>query len=239
VAFPETRRFFREEVVLETGVPLRPGFVPREAEPTDTLRVLVLGGSQGAKTLNEAVPRALARLALPLRVLHQCGRAHARETEALYAELELGARAVVTPFIEDVNQALADADLVVGRAGAGALAEICVVGRPSLLVPYPFAGDHQRFNAISLSERGAARYVLAAEASPERLEREIGALLADRQGLSEMGRRARALGRPDAAAVIAKDLLTLAGLAHRAPCVPARVSNEPGSSVPLTVSEVV
>jgi len=238
VAFPEARRFFRNSAVLETGVPLRSGFAPCEAEPTDTLRILVLGGSQGAKTLNQSVPRALARLRSKVRVLHQCGRAHSAETQALYAELQMSERAVVTPFIEDVNQALTEADLVVGRAGAGALAEICAVGRPSLLVPYPFAGDHQRFNAISLSERGAASYVLAAEATPERLEREIAALVLNPDRLREMGRRARALGRPHAADVIAKDLLGLAGLALAVPSASARAADGPANSAPFTLSEV-
>jgi UDP-N-acetylglucosamine--N-acetylmuramyl-(pentapeptide) pyrophosphoryl-undecaprenol N-acetylglucosamine transferase len=213
-AFPESARFFRPSAVLETGVPLRAGFAARpqngEARPA---RILILGGSQGAKTLNESLPRALSRLEQPITVLHQAGAQHEQVTRDLYAELGLAPRAKVTPFIEDMAEALGDSDLVVGRAGAGAVSEICAVGRASVLIPYPFAGDHQRFNALSLERRGAALTVLSKEATPERLHQEISALLADRARLSGMAERARSLGRPEAARAIAADLLSLAGLA--------------------------
>jgi UDP-N-acetylglucosamine--N-acetylmuramyl-(pentapeptide) pyrophosphoryl-undecaprenol N-acetylglucosamine transferase len=119
------------------------------------------------------------------------------------------------PFIDDMSEALARAELVIGRAGAGAVSEICAVGRPSVLIPYPYAGDHQRFNALSLERRGAAVTVLAKDADPERLAREIGALLADRAKLGAMAGQARAFGRPNAALTIARDLLLLAGLSSQ------------------------
>ncbi|MFZ5894362.1 MAG: undecaprenyldiphospho-muramoylpentapeptide beta-N-acetylglucosaminyltransferase [Myxococcota bacterium] len=239
VGFPEARRFFRDGRVLDTGVPLRAGFVPREPQSNSGVpRILVLGGSQGAKTLNQAVPRALARLGVPLQVVHQCGPAHLGETQALYAELGMQERAQVIPFIQDVNQALGAADLVIGRAGASAVSEVCAVGRPSLLVPYPFAGDHQRFNALSIEQRGAARTVLAAEATPERLEQELRVLLSEPSRLLEMGRRARALGRPEAAQVIARDLLALAGLADVAPSSAKSSSAPSAPAAPLALSEV-
>jgi UDP-N-acetylglucosamine--N-acetylmuramyl-(pentapeptide) pyrophosphoryl-undecaprenol N-acetylglucosamine transferase len=174
---------------------------------------LVLGGSQGAKTLNESVPRALAALGQPVSVVHQAGSRHEAPTRELYAELGLAESARVMPFIDDMSDALARADLVIGRAGAGAVSEICAVGRPSVLIPYPYAGDHQRFNAMSLEQRGAAVTVLAKDAKPERLAQEIGSLLGDRARLSAMARQARSLGRPNAALAIARDLLALAGLA--------------------------
>jgi UDP-N-acetylglucosamine--N-acetylmuramyl-(pentapeptide) pyrophosphoryl-undecaprenol N-acetylglucosamine transferase len=170
--------------------------------------VLVLGGSQGAQALNEAVPHALARGTAS--VVHQAGAGRDEAVRALYAELGVGERAEVVPFIDDVPGALADADLVVGRAGASAVAEICAVGRPSLLVPYPFAGGHQRENAESLGRRGAAVCVPAEEATPERLATEIDRLVRDSAILPRMAAAARALGRPAAAAVIAGDLLALA-----------------------------
>jgi UDP-N-acetylglucosamine--N-acetylmuramyl-(pentapeptide) pyrophosphoryl-undecaprenol N-acetylglucosamine transferase len=131
----------------------------------------------------------------------------------LYAELRVRAR--VEPFIDDMPAALAAADLVIGRAGAGAVAEICAVGRPSLLVPYPFAGDHQRFNAASLVARGAALCVLTKEATLERLQAELVRLDADHDALRRMAAAARALGRPAAATAVAEDLLVLAGLARK------------------------
>jgi UDP-N-acetylglucosamine--N-acetylmuramyl-(pentapeptide) pyrophosphoryl-undecaprenol N-acetylglucosamine transferase len=217
-AFDESARFFRPGVVLKSGVPLRPGFaaVPY-TRARGALSVLVLGGSQGARSLNDAVPRSLAQLGVEVAVVHQCGRAQESEVRALYEELGLGARAAVTPFIHDMPRALAEAELVIGRAGASAVGEICAVGRPSLLVPYPFAGDHQKLNAEALARDGAAVWVPNAEASPERLARELSDLVLDSGRLRAMAESARRLGRPDAARVIALDLLQLAGFPCTAP----------------------
>jgi UDP-N-acetylglucosamine--N-acetylmuramyl-(pentapeptide) pyrophosphoryl-undecaprenol N-acetylglucosamine transferase len=212
-AFRVTEAHFAPSVVRATGVPLRDGFAPRPY-PTrrGPLRVLVLGGSQGAKTLNETVPRALGRVGAPLQVVHQCGPAHREAVEALYAELGAGDVRVV-PFIDDMPAALAEAELVVSRSGAGAVSEICAVGRPSLLVPYPYAaGDHQRVNAEVLEQAGAARCILAAEASVERLTAVIEDLLEDSATLPRMAQAAQRLGRPQAADAIARDFLELAGL---------------------------
>src|SRR6478736_2217474 len=209
-AFAESERHFVPSVVVRAGVPIRAGFQPVLYTPQlDAPRVLVLGGSQGAKSLNEAVPRALAQTAANLRVTHQCGAAHEADARRLYAELGLEA-----------------------RAGASAVSEICAVGRPSLLVPYPFAsGDHQRVNAESLVRAGAALCVTSTEATPERISAEISALLGDAPRLLRMAERARALGRPDAAHAIAVDFLGLAGVAPNE----RRVAQSPasdGSSAP-------
>jgi UDP-N-acetylglucosamine--N-acetylmuramyl-(pentapeptide) pyrophosphoryl-undecaprenol N-acetylglucosamine transferase len=214
LAFPEAERHFRRERVLRAGVPLRPGFVPvAPAEPGERVRVLVLGGSQGAKALNDAIPRAIATLGGSVEVVHQTGTAGADEVRRLYSELGAGSLASVVPFIDDMPAALARADLVVGRSGAGALSEMCAVGRPGLLVPYPVAaGDHQRVNAEALVRAGAARTVANKDATPERLAREIRELADDRAGLARMAEAARAIGRPAAAETIARDLLELAGL---------------------------
>jgi UDP-N-acetylglucosamine--N-acetylmuramyl-(pentapeptide) pyrophosphoryl-undecaprenol N-acetylglucosamine transferase len=212
LAFPESGRHFRADRTLETGVPIRAGFEARPFEPpVGALELLVLGGSQGARALNETVPAALARLRTPFRAVHQCGACHLADVEQRYRALGIADRVAVSPFIEDVPAALARANLVVGRAGASAVSEICAVGRPSLLVPYPFAGDHQRFNAEALARRGAALCVANRDATPERLVREIEALFAEPAKLARMADAARKLGRPDAALHIARDLLALAG----------------------------
>jgi UDP-N-acetylglucosamine--N-acetylmuramyl-(pentapeptide) pyrophosphoryl-undecaprenol N-acetylglucosamine transferase len=217
-AFPESEKHFKSSVVLRSGVPIRDGFArapynPRLSAP----RVLVLGGSQGAKSLNEAVPHALAESPAHVTVVHQCGAAHEAAARALYAELGLQARAQVVPFIADMPAALAAADLVIGRSGASAVSEVCAVGRPSVLIPYPYAsGDHQRVNAQSLVRGGAAVCLPFAEASPLRIAAEIKALLNEPMRLSEMAERAAALGRPQAAQDIAWDLLGLAGLTDAA-----------------------
>jgi UDP-N-acetylglucosamine--N-acetylmuramyl-(pentapeptide) pyrophosphoryl-undecaprenol N-acetylglucosamine transferase len=214
VNFSQAERHFRRGRALRVGVPLRPGFEPAAYTPSDgPLRVLVLGGSQGAKALNETVPRAVAKLGSALSVVHQCGPSHAESVRALYAELGLGGAVRVVPFIDDMPAALAAAELVVGRAGAGALGEMCAVGRPGLLVPYPFAaGDHQRVNADALVRAGAAVSFRQEEASVERLATELSGLAFDRPRLGRMAHAAREVGRPDAARAVALDLLGLAGL---------------------------
>jgi UDP-N-acetylglucosamine--N-acetylmuramyl-(pentapeptide) pyrophosphoryl-undecaprenol N-acetylglucosamine transferase len=212
IAFPESERYFKRGIALRTGAPIRAGFEPAPyGLVKDRLRVLVLGGSQGAKSLNESVPRALAELGPAVSVVHQCGHAHEAEARALYDSLGFGERAQVKPFIIDMPGAIAGADLVVGRAGAGAAGEICAVGRPSLLVPYPFAGDHQKVNAESLRREGASLWVPSAEATPERLTAELRALIDDPTKLVTMAENARRVGRPNAARTIAEDLLSLSG----------------------------
>jgi UDP-N-acetylglucosamine--N-acetylmuramyl-(pentapeptide) pyrophosphoryl-undecaprenol N-acetylglucosamine transferase len=214
-AFSETDRHFRTGTVLRTGVPIRAGFHPSPYRRHGDLRVLVLGGSQGAASLNDAVPRALASARTNIRVVHQCGAGRDAAVRALYDELGAGDRARIVPFIDDMPGELAHADLVIGRAGAGAVAEICAVGRPSVLVPYPFAGNHQRHNAESLERAGAAVCIHSADATPERIAAEIERLTSDPGVLPAMAESARALGRPAAAAVIALDLLALAGVDDR------------------------
>jgi UDP-N-acetylglucosamine--N-acetylmuramyl-(pentapeptide) pyrophosphoryl-undecaprenol N-acetylglucosamine transferase len=229
LAFPEAERHFRKERVLSAGVPLRPGFAPAPpAAPGERVRVLVLGGSQGARALNDAVPRAIAALGGAVEVTHQSGAAGADDVRKLYAELGIGSLAEVVPFIDDMPSALARAELVVGRAGAGALSEMCAVGRPGLLVPYPFAaGDHQRVNAEALVRAGAARMVPNQDATPERLAREIRELTSDRALLGRMAEAAQVIGRPAAAETIARDLLALAGLATSEPSRPEPSAEHP------------
>lgn len=214
IAFPESARYFAKDATVRTGVPLRAGFTPAPyVQPAGSLRVLVLGGSQGAKSLNEAVPRALSRLGEGVSVVHQCGRAHEGTARTLYAELGFGPRARVVPFIDDVPRELGAADLVIGRAGANSVAEICAVGRPSLLVPYPFAGDHQKQNAASLAREGAALWLQSSEAVPERIAETLLTLMVNPSKLSSMAANARRIGRPHAAREIAEDLLKLIGVA--------------------------
>jgi UDP-N-acetylglucosamine--N-acetylmuramyl-(pentapeptide) pyrophosphoryl-undecaprenol N-acetylglucosamine transferase len=244
IAFPESQRYFAPAITLHTGAPLRAGFEPAPYRaPQAGLSVLVLGGSQGAKSLNEAVPRALGELGQGVRVVHQCGRAHEAAALSVYEELGFGPRAQVVPFIADMPRALAAADLVIGRAGAGAVGEICAVGRPSLLVPYPYAGDHQKLNADSIAREGASIWVPSADATPERLASELRKLMNEPSRLVSMAENARRLGKPHAAAAIAKDLLKLAGV-EQPRATPhgnsslqdpsARLTSDPRPLIPLT-----
>ncbi len=217
IAFDLVERHFSPAKVRAFGVPLRQGFDPVPYQLASRPRVLILGGSQGAKSLNDTLPRALARLSCPVDVVHQCGRAHVEAVESLYREL--GADFVrVTPFIDDMPRALAAADLVVGRAGAGAVSEIAAIGRPSLLVPYPFAsGDHQRINAEYLQKAGAAVSVTNQEATVERMLQELEGLLGDPAKLRQMAFCAKNFGRPHASFEVAHDFLDLAGISTTMP----------------------
>jgi UDP-N-acetylglucosamine--N-acetylmuramyl-(pentapeptide) pyrophosphoryl-undecaprenol N-acetylglucosamine transferase len=213
IAFEESARHFPKRATRLTGVPIRQGFSPRSYARTDEqLRVLVLGGSQGAKALNEVVPQALARAKTRVSVVHQAGKDRDGEVRERYVALGAGDRAEVVPFIQDMPAALADADLVIGRSGASAVSELCAVGRPSLLIPYPHAGDHQRHNAEALSHAGAAVMVLAEHATVERIAQEIDRMSSEPSQLTQMADRARERGRPAAAHAIAKDMLELVGI---------------------------
>ncbi|MDQ2701586.1 MAG: undecaprenyldiphospho-muramoylpentapeptide beta-N-acetylglucosaminyltransferase [Pseudomonadota bacterium] len=174
----------------------------------DTLRLLVLGGSQGARALNTAVPQALAALAADSRiqVRHQCGEKLREEAERAYAQA--GVEASVEPFIADMAGAYADADLVVCRAGALTLAELCAAGVGSILVPFPQAvDDHQTRNAEYLVEHGAALLLPQGEQLAARLQELLATLLADPARRLAMAEAARRLATPDAADRVADAVL--------------------------------
>jgi len=218
VAFPETAAKMRRGVARHTGVPLRGMFVPSPSRPAaGTVRLLVLGGSQGARVLNEALPAALARAAREvsgLSILHQAGRG--RDEDVRRAYQAAGAEARVVPFLEDVASELLQADLVIARSGAGSVAELCAVGRAAILVPFALAADdHQRRNAEALARAGGAVVVRESDASPDRLSREVVALVSDATARARMADAARALGRPGAARDVAEDLLELSGIGTR------------------------
>jgi UDP-N-acetylglucosamine--N-acetylmuramyl-(pentapeptide) pyrophosphoryl-undecaprenol N-acetylglucosamine transferase len=217
VCFPETERTFGAGRSRWTGVPLRRRFAPaRYGGGAGPVRVLVLGGSQGAAALNERVPAAVARSlasGAALSVVHQAGRDKDAAVRARYAALGIAGAAEVCAFIDDPWTALCASDVVIARAGASTTAEICAVGRASILVPYPFAADdHQRHNAASLARDGAAVCLVQSEASPERLAGELDRLSGDPAARVAMAERAAARGRPDAARTIALDLLALGRL---------------------------
>jgi UDP-N-acetylglucosamine--N-acetylmuramyl-(pentapeptide) pyrophosphoryl-undecaprenol N-acetylglucosamine transferase len=216
-SFEETAGSFPAAAVLRTGVALRPGFDPSPYEwktKGQVLRVLVLGGSQGARSLNDVVAPALSRIKVPLSIVHQVGRGNLIAFRQRYAELRRPGASVIE-FIEDMASAIRAADLVISRAGAGAIAEICAIGRPSILVPLPASGDHQLHNAQGLERVGAAICLPAKRATVEALAEHIGELAQVPERLAGMAASATAWGRPDAANRVAHDLLTLAGLGDR------------------------
>jgi UDP-N-acetylglucosamine--N-acetylmuramyl-(pentapeptide) pyrophosphoryl-undecaprenol N-acetylglucosamine transferase len=213
VAWDEAATRFRSSARRTYGVPLRRGFAPSPYAPRGTARVLVMGGSQGAAALNERMPEAIARLAglfRGLAVVHQTGHDRDEAVRAAYARERVEC-VVVAPFLDDVAGAIAEADLVVARAGAGTIAEITAIGRAAILVPLPHAADdHQGQNAEALARAGAAVVVRQEAADAVRLANEIERMLADDSVRSSMAGAALARGRPSAACDVAADLLALA-----------------------------
>jgi UDP-N-acetylglucosamine--N-acetylmuramyl-(pentapeptide) pyrophosphoryl-undecaprenol N-acetylglucosamine transferase len=218
VAWKEAAPRFRSSAIRVYGVPLRRGFAPRPYVSRGTARVLVMGGSQGAGALNERMPGAIARAGRAvqrLEVVHQSGRERDEAVRAAYAR-EAVDRVVVVPFLDDVAGAIADADVIVARAGAGTIAEITAVGRAAVLVPFPDAADdHQRLNAEALARLGAAVSVRQEQADATRLASEIERLLSDDAARASLADRARACGKPSAAHDVAADLLFVAGIDER------------------------
>ncbi len=253
VAFPAAGEALRCPSWL-TGVPVREELfaIPAQLPRGSRLSLLVLGGSQGSRQLNELVPAAVAMLELPvgvsLRVVHQCGKAHVEAARASWEAADAGSPVIaaelaggveVVPFIDDVAAAFAGAHLVVSRAGAITLAELCAAGRPSVLVPLAIAAGHQQGNAEALERAGAARVLRGDDATPERLAALLAELIAgttpvnDGAGgtgtaarssfatLQEMADAARRLARRGAADAIVDRLAEVAGRPAAAPQVPA------------------
>lgn len=214
VAFPDALR-----AAEWTGNPVREeiakvaGPAARFAGRTGPLRLLVVGGSLGAQALNEAVPRALAELPPERRpsVVHQAGEAHLGQLRSNYESAGLAGAAGVelVAFIDDMATRYADADLVICRAGAITVAELSALGVASVLVPFPHAvDDHQTANARFLADRAAAILLPQREMTPRRLAELLGSL--DRARLLDMAEKARALGKPDAAKLVAQRCVELA-----------------------------
>jgi len=180
----------------------------RFAGRSGPLKLLVVGGSLGAQALNECVPQALARLEPRPAVVHQSGDKHLEALRAHYRAA--GVDGELVAFIDDMARRYAEADLVLCRAGAITVAELAAAGLASVLVPFPHAvDDHQSANARFLADQGAALLVPQAGLTPEKLAATLRAL--DRPRLLEMARRARHLGKPDAARVVAARCMEIAG----------------------------
>ena len=204
---------------LVTGNPVReaiallPAPAERFAGRSGPLRLLVVGGSLGAKVLNDTLPLALQRLPVAVRpsVTHQTGTAHFDAVRTAYrqAGIEVGVEAEVLPFIDDMAARLADCDLIVCRAGAVTVSELCAAGVASVLVPLIVSTtSHQRDNAAYMAGHGAAIHLPQAELSAARLAELLQSL--DRAALLAMAERARGLARADAAARVADAIERLA-----------------------------
>src|ERR1051325_3076182 len=205
VSFEQALPYFRGQAKV-TVSPVRREFFeipPKQREP-GKFSLLVFGGSQGARAINEAMMAALPRLKtipVELRIKHQTGPADFEKVQARYAAAGWSERADVRSYIDNMMSDFAAADLVLCRAGATTTAELIAAGKASIMVPFPFAADdHQRKNAEALEAAGAARMILQQELTGDRLAAEIEKLVESPQELDRMEEASRKLAHGDAAA---------------------------------------
>jgi UDP-N-acetylglucosamine--N-acetylmuramyl-(pentapeptide) pyrophosphoryl-undecaprenol N-acetylglucosamine transferase len=214
VHFEQTADHFRNAVV--TGVPVRPAFfqIPKKQYSPGSPTLLVFGGSQGARAINQAVVRSLPELVrrLPgLHVIHQTGEREYNQVQAAYAGIAISSE--VHKFIDNMPAFFARADLVLCRSGASTVAEIAAAGKPAIFVPFPRAADdHQRRNAEAMEHANAAVVLEETRLDEVWLVDTIEALIQDPARLGKMSDAARAMAHPDAAKEIAELAAKVAGI---------------------------
>jgi len=216
-AFPDMLHGLRLHTKAQhdtVGNPIRAGIYPKQPTPDANrpLRILVLGGSLGAKRLNQNVPAAVAQLAseVPIEVWHQTGDKHFSETQATYQRLHV--TGTVEAFIGDMNEAYHWADLVIARAGALTISEIAIVGVASILVPYPYAvDDHQTLNARYLVDSNAALMLEDEQCTPSALMMLIRPLCDNPERLTAMATACESVRELKAADKVAELCVEYAG----------------------------
>ena len=214
ISFEETRRYFKRGNVFLSGNPIRDDLMhikPSPREVTKRFVILVMGGSQGAKAINRAVISALKELKavglLPF-VIHQTGKEDLGKVIDGYHALGLDGEVVA--FIEDMGSAYTRADLVICRAGATTIAELAALGKPSILIPYPYAAHkHQDINARALVANDAADMILERDLNGKTLSRKVRRYMENREELKRMSSLALKAGRPRAGEVIVGQLMEL------------------------------
>ncbi len=210
LSFPDQGNYFPGDKVIETGNPVRKELIDRvkhnAAMTGQAKRLLVIGGSQGARAINDHVLQGIGELrTMEVEIWHQTGRADFERVSRFYEKEYPEAR--VEPFIEDMAEAYGFATLVLCRAGASTLAELCVMGKPSILIPFPYAThDHQMTNARYLEKQGASLVLAQSYLSEVNLARVILDLLSMPDRLRKMGLAARNAGKPHAARNIVEEL---------------------------------
>ncbi|SNB56277.1 UDP-N-acetylglucosamine-N-acetylmuramylpentapeptide N-acetylglucosamine transferase [Arboricoccus pini] len=218
LSFAQTRAAPKGDRVRVTGNPVRPGFGrPTSLEPKTGFGLLVLGGSQGARVFSDVLPAAIAllpdALRQRLRLQQQCRPEDLERVRAAYAQM--GFAAELAAFFNDVPARMAGADMLLCRSGASTVAELLMLGKPAILIPYPFAADnHQDANAVELERAEAALRLPQSEATPERLAEMLAMLIAQPLRLDAMRRASAGIAWTDAAARLADAVL--AGVAEPA-----------------------
>lgn len=218
VGFEETARFYGRKARV-TGHPVRQAMFkvqPKEHKPPFT--VLIMGGSQGSRAINETVLKSLSSLSVEsdrLRIVHQTGMRDYEPVQAAYRQFKINAE--ICPFIEDISSAFQQADLVISRSGAMAVAELAAAGKASVLIPFPAATDHHQLqNARAMERAGAARVIEQGDLNPARLVKEMWNLLDHPDELKKMEECARSHSRPGGAERMADLIEELAVQARKA-----------------------
>jgi len=216
ITFEHSRSYLKNSNIIFSGNPIRkkfstPALNKKDKRGENEFNILVLGGSQGARRLNELLPECFSHLKdRNLKLVHQTGANDFESVKNSYGRL--GIEASVHDFIDNMEEYYTGADLVIARSGAGTVAEICAVGRASLLIPYPHAThNHQYYNAIELEKKGAALVIKDSDCDLERLVSEIGALL-DHARLKSMADIALELGKPQAAGTVVENIYGILNL---------------------------
>ena len=217
ISFPQSKRYFSRGKCMLSGNPVRKELLDliRLPEKKDDVRktLLVLGGSLGAHKVNILVVEALERVKVKLldtfRVIHQTGKDDEKKVSQEYSRIGLDAE--VAAFFDDMAYVYKEADVIISRAGATTLAEMTVLAKPMILIPYPYAADdHQRKNGQFLVEEGAARMFVQDDLDPKELAEEIMEIFSNGEKRKRMVEAARRVGKPDAVDVIVKEIVTLA-----------------------------
>ena len=222
VAYDGMERFFPADKILFTGNPVRQNLLDESLSKDEAVRafglvpgkrtILIVGGSLGARTVNESIlgNLPLVRQQSSVQFIWQTGKYYSEEIRAELERRGKPANLVVMDFISDMRQAYAAADLVISRAGAGSISEFCLLGKPVVLVPSPnVAEDHQTKNALALVQKEAALYVPDADARRTLLPLAINTV-ADHDKLDSLSRHIRQLAKPNAASDIADEVIRLA-----------------------------
>ena len=213
VAYPGMERFFPADKIILTGNPVRQNLTKVESRKSKVERrktLLIIGGSLGARTINESIKAALPELAKSdIHVVWQTGKVYYESCKAAWEAAGQPANIVCLDFLSDMPERYAQADLVIARAGASSISEICLLGKPAILVPSPnVAEDHQTHNAMALVNRDAAVLVRDAEAA-EKLIPTALTLIEDKDKLEVLHTNVLKLAQADSATRIAKEVMAL------------------------------
>lgn len=227
VAYEGMERFFPADKILFTGNPVRQNLLDCKVTKEDAVRsfglvpgkqtILIVGGSLGARTLNDSIlgNLPLVKQQSKVQFIWQTGKYYSAEIKAELARRGCPDNLKVMDFISDMSQAYAAADLVISRAGAGSISEFCLLGKPVILVPSPnVAEDHQTKNALALVQKNAALYIADADARRTLLPKAINTV-SDLEKLESLSRNIIALARPNAASDIADEVIKLATTKQR------------------------